>query len=76
LSSLNDVRDYLKMLKETCDVVRSALNQGKTLDRMKEMKLLDPRKRFSGDFISEDAFLETLYHSLTGQDNGTFIKHN
>jgi hypothetical protein len=43
---------------------------------MKEMKLLDPWKKFSGDFISEDAFLETLYNSLTGQKNGKLIKHN
>jgi glyoxylase-like metal-dependent hydrolase (beta-lactamase superfamily II) len=76
VSSLDDVRAYLKMLNETRDVVQSALHQGKSLDQMKEMKLLDPWKKFSGDFISEDAFLETLYNSLTGQKNGKLIKHN
>ena len=76
VSSLDDVRAYLTMLKETRDVVQKALKEGKTLDQMKQAKLLDPWKKYSGDFISQDAFLETLYNSLTGQKNGKFIKHN
>jgi hypothetical protein len=43
---------------------------------MKQAKLLSPWKKYSGDFVSEDAFLETLYNSLTGQKTGKFIKHN
>jgi hypothetical protein len=57
-------------------VVANALKQGKTLDPMKQAKILDPWKKYSGDFISEDAFLETLYNPLTGQRNGKFLKHN
>jgi cyclase len=76
VSNLDDVRAYLKMLKETRDVVAAALKDGKTLDQMKQAKLLDPWKKYSGQFINEDAFLETLYNSLTGQKNGKFIKHN
>ena len=76
VSSLDDVRVYLKMLKETREAVRSALSQNKTLDQMKQMKLLDPWKKYSGDFISEDVFLETVYNSLAGQKNGKFIQHN
>jgi cyclase len=76
VSNLDDVRAYVKMLKDTRDVVSSALKQGKTLDQMKQAKILDPWKKYSGDFISEDAFLETLYNSLTGSKDGKFIKHN
>jgi cyclase len=76
VSNLEDVRAYVKMLKDTRDVVSSALKQGKTLDQMKQAKILDPWKKYSGDFISEDAFLETLYNSLTGSKDGKFIKHN
>ena len=32
--------------------------------------------QYSGDFMNEDVFLETLYNSLTGQKSGKFIKHN
>jgi len=76
VSNLDDVRAYLKMLKDTRDAVQSALKQSKTLEQMKQEKILDPWKKYSGDFISEDAFLETLYNSLTGQKNGKFIRHN
>lgn len=76
VSSLDDVRAYLQMLKETRDVTEKALKEGKTLEQMKEAKLLDPWKKYSGKFVNEDVFLETLYNSLTGQKNGKFVKHN
>jgi len=76
VSSLDDVRAYLTMLKATRDVVASGLKDHKTLDQMKQAKLLDPWKKYSGDFVNEDVFLETLYNSLTGQRNGKFVKHN
>ena len=76
LSSLDDVEAYLKMLKGTRNAVQAALAQGKTLDQMKQAKLLAPWKKYSGDFVNEDAFIETLYNSLTGEKNGQFIKHN
>jgi glyoxylase-like metal-dependent hydrolase (beta-lactamase superfamily II) len=76
ISSLEDVQAYLMMLKATRDVVAQALKEGKTLDQMKQAKILDPWKKYSGDFVSEETFLETLYNSLTGQKNGKFIKHN
>ena len=76
VSNLDDVRAYLTMLKGTRDAVEKALKQHKTLDQMKQAKLLDPWKKYSGDFVNQDTFLETLYNSLTGQKNGKFIKHN
>ena len=76
VSSLDDVRAYLIMLKGTRDVVQKALKDGKTLDQMKQAKLLEPWKKYSGDFVNEDVFLETLYNSLTGQKTGKFVKHN
>ena len=56
--------------------MQKALKEGKTLDQMKQAKLLAPWKKYSGDFVNEDTFLETLYNSLTGQTTGKFIKHN
>jgi cyclase len=76
ISSLDDVRAYATMLKATREVAEKAIKEGKTLDQMKQAKLLDPWKKYSGDFINQDVFLETLYNSLTGQKNGKFIKHN
>jgi cyclase len=76
LSSLDDLRAYLKMLQETRDATENALKEGKTLDQMKQAKLLDPWKKYSGEFISADVFLETLYNSLAGPKAGTPVKHN
>ena len=75
LSNLDDVREFTKMLKETSAVVQKALDEHKTLAQMKEEKILDPWKKWSGDFVKTDAFIETLYNSLTGT-KGEFIKHN
>jgi len=76
LSNLDDVREFVKMLKETSAVVEKALKQHKTLEQMKQNKILDPwAKKWSGDFVNTDAFIETLYNSLTGT-KGEFVKHN
>jgi glyoxylase-like metal-dependent hydrolase (beta-lactamase superfamily II) len=76
ISSVTDVRAYLEMLKGTREAVAKAIKEDKTLDQMKQAKLLDPWKKYAGDMINADAFLETIYNSLTGQKNGKFIKHN
>lgn len=76
LSNLDDVRAYLKMLKETTAAVQKALDEGKTLEQMKQARILDPWKQFAGDFISENAFLETLFNSLTGRPNHKFLRHD
>jgi hypothetical protein len=63
------------MLKETSAAVQQALNDHKTLDQMKAGKILAPWEKFSGQFVNTDAFIETLYNSLTGH-KGEFVKHN
>ena len=75
LSNLDDVRAFVKMLKETSSVVESAIHAHKTLDQMKQEKILAPWEKWSGDFINTDAWIETLYNSLTGSQ-GKFMKHN
>jgi cyclase len=75
ISNLEDVRVYVTMLKETWAAVEKGVQQGKTLDQLKQEKVLDPWKKWSGDFISTDAFLETIYNEQTGKP-GKFMKHN
>jgi cyclase len=75
LSNLDDVRAFTKMLKETSAVVQKALGEKKTLEQMKAEKILAPWEKWSGQFINSDAFIETLYNSLTGHPGG-FVKHN
>jgi len=75
LSNLEDVREFTKMLKETSAAVQKALAEHKTLEQMKQEKILDPWTKWSGDFVKADLFIETLYNSLTGT-KGEFVKHN
>jgi cyclase len=76
LGSLDDVRVFVGMLHETTDAVQKALQQGMTLDEMKQHKILAAWHKFAGGFINEDAHIETLYNSLTGNKNGKFMRHN
>jgi len=76
VSNLDDVREYVKMLIDTRAVVEKGVKQGKTLDQMKQEKVLDAWKKWNGDFVTTDAFIETLYNDLTGKKDAKFIKHN
>ena len=75
LSNLDDVRAFTKMLKETSAAVQKAIDGQKTLDQMKQEKILAPWEKWKSGFVNEDAFIETLYNSLTGH-KGEFMKHN
>ena len=75
LSNMDDVKAFTKMLKETSAVVEKALDNHKTLEQMKQEKILAPWEKFSSSFLNSDAFIETLYNSLTGH-KGEFMKHN
>src|SRR5437660_6102349 len=57
LSNLDDVRAFVKMLKETSAVVQKAIDRQQTLEQMKQAKLLAPWEKFSGSFINSDAFI-------------------
>ena len=75
ISNLDDVRTFVQMLKETSAVVQKAIDEHKTVEQMKQEKILAPWAKWSGDFLDADKFIETLYNSLTGS-KGQFMKHN
>jgi cyclase len=67
LATLDDLREYLKMLEDTTAVVQKALKAGQTLEQMKKDKVLGPwSARYSPPkgFVDTDAFTESLYYSL------------
>jgi len=75
LSSLDDVRAYIGMLKDTTAAVQKAMAAKKAVDQMKQEKILAPWAKWSGDFVNQDTFIETIYNSLTNHP-GPFVKHN
>ena len=76
VSNLDDVRRFVTMLKETRAAVQSGIKQGKTLDQLKTENALGPWQKWSGDFITSEQWLVTVYNDLTGKKEGEFIKHN
>src|SRR5262245_2299602 len=60
LSTLDDMRRFVTMLKETRAVVDKGIKAGKSLDQLKSDKVLAPWQKFNGPFVNADAFIETL----------------
>lgn len=77
ISNVDDMRKFQQMLKDTLAAVQDSMKQGKTLDQMKQEKILAKWDSYgSGDkFIKTDAWIETIYNDLSGK-SGQFMKHN
>ena len=76
VSTLADVRAYIKLLKDTLAAVDKGVKAGKSLDQLKQEKVLDAWKDKSGPMVSSDLFIETLYNELTGKKTAQLIRHN
>jgi glyoxylase-like metal-dependent hydrolase (beta-lactamase superfamily II) len=77
LSNVPEVREYINMLRDTSAVIGKAIRAGKSLEQMKQQKLLAAwSSKYSNDFVDTNIFIETLYNSLTHQQRTAFVKHN
>jgi len=65
LATMDDLRSYDQMLKDTTAAVQKALDGHTTLAQMKEEKIFAPWQKLSGNFVNSDAFLAEIYNSLT-----------
>ncbi|MGH9717920.1 MAG: MBL fold metallo-hydrolase [Candidatus Acidiferrales bacterium] len=66
LATMDDVRAYTKMLKDTVAVAQKALDEHETLAQMKQEKILAPWRNETRGFVKADTFIDELYYSLTG----------
>jgi cyclase len=76
LSSLDELRQFTKMLKDTQRLVQVGIKQGKSLEQMQKENILGPWQKYSGEFVTSEQWLITLYNDLTGNKSGELIKHN
>ncbi len=76
ISNLDDVRRYVTMLKDSRAAVEAGIKEGKSLGQLKQANVLAPWQKWSGDFITSEQWLATLYNDLTGNKTGELIKHN
>jgi cyclase len=76
VSTPDDVRKYVAMLKETRAVVAAGVKAGKTLKQMQSEKVLARWASYAGGFVTADLFIETLYNELTAKPGGAPVRHN
>jgi cyclase len=67
VSTLDDVRSYVAMLKATRETVAKQIKAGKTLEQIKAAKVLEPWKKLSGSFVDTNGFIDILYQDLTNK---------
>jgi glyoxylase-like metal-dependent hydrolase (beta-lactamase superfamily II) len=65
LSTLDDLKLYHRMLTETIGLVRQRMTAGKTLAQIKAEGLPEEWKAWGTGFIKTDAWIETIYRSLS-----------
>ena len=76
VASIEDLRVYVTMLKDTSAVVRKAIKAGRTLEQMKAANVLGPwSEKYTGKFVNAGAFLESLYYSLKKPAPAAAAKH-
>jgi glyoxylase-like metal-dependent hydrolase (beta-lactamase superfamily II) len=75
LGAKDDLRKFVTMLKETSAAVEAGIKSGKTLDQLKQEKVLAKWDAFGQSFIKTDVFTEILYDSMTKKTTGPKNSH-
>jgi len=67
IASKREVARYLDVLKQTTAAVQTGINEGKTLEQLKEEKVLAKWEYLNTRVMKTDAYLERLYRDLSQQ---------
>jgi glyoxylase-like metal-dependent hydrolase (beta-lactamase superfamily II) len=65
LSDKAGLKKFVEVMKGTSAAVQKGIAAGKTVEQLKTEKVLEPWDAWGQGFIKADAFIETLYKSLT-----------
>jgi glyoxylase-like metal-dependent hydrolase (beta-lactamase superfamily II) len=65
ISTPDDLRGYHRMLVETTNIVRKRMAAGASLEKIKSQGLPEKWAEWGTGFISSEAWLETIYRSLS-----------
>ncbi len=75
VSSVEDLKNFLAMVKGSVAAVQQAKQAGKTVEQMKKDNIMAPWAKYNGEFVNSDKWIETIYNDLSGKP-GEFIRHN
>ena len=67
LSTADDVRRFIQLLKDTRQIVADAMNKKMTLEEMKQKKILAKYDQYGTGNVNTDTWIETLYADVTGK---------
>ncbi|MFQ6112922.1 MAG: MBL fold metallo-hydrolase [bacterium] len=65
LSTLDDLKTYYRMLKETTGLISQRMESGKSLDQIKQEGLPEEWQSWGWQFISADRWIEIVYNSYS-----------
>ncbi|RMD91798.1 MAG: MBL fold metallo-hydrolase [Calditrichaeota bacterium] len=65
LSTLQDLKEFHKMLTETIGIVKEKMQAGKSLDEIKQEGLPEKWKSWGSGFVNTDFWIETIYKSIS-----------
>lgn len=75
LSTVDDLRLYHRMLRETIASVRSRMEDGATLEEVRAAGVSSDWDGWGEGFISTERWLETIYRSLSSDTGGGHVDH-
>lgn len=75
LSTVEDLKNYHAMLRETTDLIRQRIRQGKTVEQAKAEGLPEKWKDWGSGFINTDRWIETVYRSFKDTDKKAAAAH-
>jgi glyoxylase-like metal-dependent hydrolase (beta-lactamase superfamily II) len=78
LSNLQELREFQQMLKETTAKIAAGVKQGKSVEQLKQEKVLAGYEKWSPAkaFINTDKWIETVYNDLKNVKPNEFVRHN
>ena len=76
ISTTDDIRKFVDMLRTTRALVSSALKQGKTPAQMKSENLLKEFEHLGKGFIKADNWIDVLHADVTGSKTGVLRFHH
>ena len=71
VASKADLQKYLEVVKATTAAVQAGINQGKSLDQLKQDKVLAQWESLSSPPIKTDVYMERLYKSLISKNGSS-----
>jgi glyoxylase-like metal-dependent hydrolase (beta-lactamase superfamily II) len=73
ISTVEDVKRYLAMLRDTVAAVEKGIRDGKSLDQLKKERVLARWENQKRSFMTVDNYTESIFNELSGKKVGLYL---